>query len=161
MIKAIIFDFADTVIMNGVWQKVAIDFDRDKIWIKRSVKAFYAGTIPVKGVLPLIPKLKKKYKIGLLANSPKPWFDFPVSKFKLDKIFDALVSSGDTGLLKPEKEIYLLVCQKLGVLSKECVYIDDETDKIKLRAAQNLGMETILFKNSKQLILELKKRELL
>jgi len=182
MIKAIIFDFADTVFINSLnfvlkkgqilrediwkpfwmgkitekefWQRLAIDIGKDETWIKRSVNTWYSKSIPIKGILPLVRKLKKKYKLGLLANAPKPVFDDAVSRFRLNEVFEVLVSSGETGLLKPEKEIYLLTCQKLKVLPKECVYIDD--DQVKLKAAQKLGMKGIFFVNPGQLEKELK-----
>lgn len=184
MIKAIIFDSHDTVIKNGLysvlnksqiqalkpeiwqpfwrgkiseeefWQKVAIDFAKDDTWIKKSRTAYYTKSIPIKGVLPLVKKLKKKYKLAILANCPKPWFDDAVLRFKLDQIFDVLISSGETGLLKPNKEIYLLTCQKLKVSPRDCLYIDD--DEMKLQAAKNLGMKGILFKNLRQLVKTLK-----
>lgn len=183
MIKAIIFDSHDTVIQNGFnfviekgqalksetwepfwrgkiteqefWQRLAAEWGKNSTWIKRSMATYYSKSVPVKGVLPLARKLKKKYKLGFLANAPKPWVDDAVSRFKLDETFDSIVSSGESGFLKPGKEIYLLICKKLKVLPEECVYIDD--DQIKLKAAQNLGMKSIFFVNPRQLEKELKK----
>jgi putative hydrolase of the HAD superfamily len=187
MIKAIIFDSHDTVIRNGLnfvlkkgqvlksatwkpfwrgkitedefWRRVAADEGKNEAWIKRSMIIYYSKSIPFKGILTLVRKLKKKYKLGFLANAPKPWVDDAISRFNLDKIFDVLVSSGETGLLKPDKEIYLLTCQKLGVPTRECLYIDD--DHVKLKAAQELGMKGILFKNIEQLEKRLKRGKFL
>ena len=187
MIKAIIFDFHDTVIKDGFssilkedqvikpenwksfwrgeipedefWKRVAADIGEDETWIETSKASYYSTSIPVEGILPIVEKLKGKYKLGLLANTPKPWFDDAVSRFNLEEFFDVLVSSGGSGLLKPDKEIYLLICEKLGLSPRECLYIDDS--EVKLNAAKDLGMEGILFKNSKQLTDELKKKDLL
>lgn len=183
MIRAIIFDFADTVIRNSFnfvlkkgqilkedtwkpfwmgkitekefWHRLAVELGENEDWIRLSRATYYSKSTPIKGILTLVGKLKKKYKLGLLANAPKPSVDDAISRFQLDKIFDVLVSSGETGLLKPEKEIYLLICQKLEVLPQECVYIDD--DRVKLKAAQELGMRGILFKSTSQLTGEFKK----
>lgn len=184
MIKAIIFDFHDTVIINGLrlvlsperlkqlasstwqpfwrgqiteeqfWQQVAGDFGGTKTWIKHSREVYYQKSRPVKGVLKLIKQLKLNYKIGLLANCPQPWFSDAVVRFKLDKLFDVLVCSAEFGLLKPDKKIYRLICRKLGVSAKDCCYIDD--DLTKLEAAQELGMKVVSFKNTNQLIKDLK-----
>lgn len=187
MIRAIIFDSHDTVIKNGwnfvlpkgrdlkpetwqpfwrgkiteeeFWRRAAGEFGKDKNWIKRGMATYYSLSVPIKGILPLLQRLKKKYQLGFLGNVPLPWFEDAVSRFKLDEIFDVLVSSGETGFLKPEKEIYLLTCRELGVLPKECFYIDD--NQVNLQAALKFEMKGILFKNPKQLIRELKHRELL
>lgn len=183
MTKAIIFDFHDTVIKNGLnsitkkgmilspetwkpfwkgeiseeqfWQNWARDLGEGTDWVEKSRHQYYLLSIPIKGMLPLVKKLRQNYKLGLLGNCPKPWFRDAVGRFNLNKLFDALISSGETGLLKPNKEIYLLTCQRLKVSPRECLYIDD--DEIKLQAAKNLGMKVILFKNPKQLTVELKK----
>lgn len=189
MIKAIIFDFHDTVITNGLrfifkdfevlalrseiwepfwrgkiteeefWQTLAADIGEDKKWIEESKSIYYSKSTPVEGILPLARELKGKYKLALLANCPKPWVDDAVFRFNLDNIFDVLVSSGETGFLKPEKEIYLLTCQKLGVLPRQCLYIDDDQGKLKI--AQDLGMKGIWFKSPKQLADKLKREGIL
>jgi putative hydrolase of the HAD superfamily len=59
------------------------------------------------------------------------------------------------GLKKPDKRCFLLVLNNHKLLPNQTIFIDDRHENIK--SAQSLGMNTILFKNNKQLIIELKK----
>ena len=187
MIKAIIFDFHDTVIKNGLtpivkrvkvlspgiwqpcwrgetsekrfWQQWAKELGRDTKWEENTRQEYYLRSIPVRGILTLVKKLRPDYKLGLLGNCPKAFFKDAISRFSLNKYFDIMICSGETGLMKPDPGIYLLICQKLGVMPKECLYIDD--DKIKLQGAKDLGMKGILFKMTPQLAVELKNEKYL
>lgn len=89
----------------------------------------------------------KSYKIGLLSNTEVPSVKFFYEQ-KYD-MFDALVFSCKEGTRKPEKRIYEIALKKLQVEPKEAVFIDD--DKRYTRGAEELGINTILFKNTKQL----------
>ena len=60
-------------------------------------------------------------KTGLISNS---WGLGIYDRAPVD-LFDATVISGDVGLRKPQPEIYLLACQRLGVEPAECVFVDD------------------------------------
>ena len=51
-------------------------------------------------------------------------------------------------LIKPDPEIYRLLCDRYGLNAKECVFIDD-TEKNVL-AAQKEGMEGIIFHTLEQ-----------
>lgn len=51
-------------------------------------------------------------------------------------------------LIKPEPEIYELLCRRFEVSPQECVFIDDMPDNI--TGAENVGMSGILFKNYEQ-----------
>jgi HAD superfamily hydrolase (TIGR01549 family) len=182
MIKAIIFDFHDTVIENGLmpivkrvkilspdiwqpcwrgeisetqfWQKWAQELGKSTKWREKARQEYYFRSIPVRGILPLVKKLRQGYSLGLLGNCPKAFFKDAIKRFELKKYFEEMLCSGETELMKPDPEIYLLICRKLGVEPKECLYIDD--DKIKLQGAKNLGMKGILFKKTPQLAVKLK-----
>jgi epoxide hydrolase-like predicted phosphatase len=62
-------------------------------------------------------------KTGLLSNS---WGNRDSYEFDhFDTLFDAVVISGEVGLRKPDPAIYALVARDLGVLSEQCVFVDD------------------------------------
>jgi putative hydrolase of the HAD superfamily len=65
--------------------------------------------------------------------------------------------SCDVGMVKPDKEIYELLVERLkenGVVSEETVFIDDKEEN--LVPARELGIETILFEDSEQMIRDLR-----
>ncbi|HEX8973982.1 MAG TPA: HAD family phosphatase [Patescibacteria group bacterium] len=107
-----------------------------------------------KDVLELAKSLKKKYKVGMITNNIMHWFDDNIKNRGLDEVFDDIVTSYDVGIAKPDRRIYELALENLGVLADECVFIDDSERNI--IGAQNVGMRTVLFKNLGQLEDELK-----
>ena len=57
------------------------------------------------------------------------------------KYFDGKVVSGHCKLLKPEKEIYELLCSTYSLKPNECVFIDDT--KANIEAAEKFGINGI------------------
>ena len=61
---------------------------------------------------------------------------------------DGGILSYQAKLIKPDPEIYRLLCDRYGLKAKECVFIDD-TEKNVL-AAQKEGMKGIIFHTLEQ-----------
>lgn len=95
-------------------------------------------------MLSLLKKLHKRYTLAALTTISKEWLDFKKEKYGLENIFKIIVSSGYTGLSKPDKKIYTLLLNKLQVDANEVLFIDD--NELTLPPAQALGMQTILFR---------------
>lgn len=103
----------------------------------------------------LVYRLKKKgYKIGILSDQ---WYlskEALVLKRKIKK-FNLVLVSCDLGMRKPDLKIYKLLMKKLKLKPREILFIDNQEWNIK--PAKKLGIKTILYKDNKQLIKELKK----
>lgn len=100
-------------------------------------------------LLTLIDKLKIRYKIHILSNAlgirtKKAWMK------KVNSRFDTIFRSCDIKYLKPEKEAYMHVLQKISAQPEECLFIDDQKQNIK--SAKNLHMKTLLFTNTTSVI---------
>lgn len=108
---------------------------------------------PMEGMLELLRKLKQKYRLAGLPNIGKGWLDYKREKYKLDDIFDVIVSSGYAGVMKPDIEIYKIVLKKIKAKPEECLFIDDKKEN--LEPAKRLGMKTILFTDIENLKKEL------
>ena len=100
----------------------------------------------------LVRRLKENYKLAILSNSDlinsekyteRGWYS----------PFDVLVLSHEEGILKPERKIYEIVLEKLGMSPEECVFIDDQKEA--LLPAKEMGMKTILYESIEQLEREL------
>ncbi|MDD5162723.1 MAG: HAD-IA family hydrolase [Candidatus ainarchaeum sp.] len=102
----------------------------------------------------LVKKLKKNYRLGMISNSDPVNFPNHLKKGWL-KPFEVLVLSHELGILKPEKEIYEIAIQKLGLKPEECLFIDDQEKCIE--TAQKLGMKAIWFRSFEQLKKDLAK----
>ena len=101
-------------------------------------------------VVSLIESLRQRsYSLCLLSNTTGLYQYSPHEK-RIGLLFHHKVRSCDVGLRKPEKEIYLLALHTACVDPESCVLIDDKTRN--LHYPRRIGMNTILFESSKQLI---------
>lgn len=105
----------------------------------------------------IVKKLRKNhYKTAILSDQ---WYlskESLISK-KDEKDFDIIIISCDVGIRKPSKEIFKLMIKKSKVKPQEILFIDNREWNTK--PAKKLGIKTILFKNNRQTIKELKKFE--
>jgi epoxide hydrolase-like predicted phosphatase len=77
-------------------------------------------------------------RTGLLSNS---WGnDYDRSDWL--EMFDAVVISGEVGMRKPEREIFELTLDRIGLPAGECVFIDDMPHNI--AAAEKAGLAGIV-----------------
>lgn len=95
--------------------------------VRRLVGMWDRPILPVEGMYELVEELRGMgYGIYLLSNASFRQHDYwprvPASKF-----FDGTLISADVKLVKPQPEIYRLLCDKFSLLPEECVFIDDST----------------------------------
>jgi epoxide hydrolase-like predicted phosphatase len=104
------------------------------------LRRMFAGMLPVPGMYDTIRTLRVAgFGTALLSNSwgcdEYPRADFP-------GLFDTVVLSGEVGMRKPEKEIFLHAAQTLSVSPEQCVFIDDMAANV--AAARACGMTGVL-----------------
>lgn len=120
----------------------------DSIWRKAIEFAYF----PKKEMFSLVLELKQKgLKLGILSNTEMPVVE--VLKEKDYSIFDVLVFSCLEGVRKPEKEIYWLLVNRLGLKAEEIIFIDDREENI--ISASQIGLKSILFKSPQQVKAEI------
>ena len=73
-------------------------------------------------------------RTALLSNSWGAEYD----RAGWDELFDAVVISGEVGLRKPDREIFLLTARRLGLRPEQCVFVDDFP--VNVRGAARAGM---------------------
>jgi len=118
---------------------------------------------PVRGadVLPLLagdvrPRMvealrlcKQHFKVGCITNNMAQGQGPAMSATSegaartggIMAIFDSIIESSKAGVRKPDPKIYLMMCERLRVETKACVYLDDLG--INCKAAAQLGMVAI------------------
>lgn len=89
--------------------------------------------------------LKTTYKIGLLSNSESDYLRKILSEKNLERLFDAIVISGEVGYAKPDTELFKTALDMLGVQSDESIFIDDQQKNID--AAEKIGIRGIKFED--------------
>ncbi len=105
-------------------------------------------------LLGAIRELKGRFKIGLLSNvTGEDRLRELIGQQNVDELFDTVVASGDVGLIKPEREVYELTAQRLGLAPEDCVMVDD-TESF-CEGARTVGMEAVLFRSTEQALRDL------
>jgi epoxide hydrolase-like predicted phosphatase len=96
---------------------------------------------------------KSGYKLILLSDQTNEWWPIINEKFGVAKYFSNVVISSEVGLSKPDPEIYKYALKLANSLPYESIFIDDLENN--LIPAKELGISTILYKDTEQLKKEL------
>lgn len=121
-------------------------------WLKKHIRENF---IEVKGTREIIIKLRNLgYKTAILSINGREWIEYCEKKFDFHKLFDVYSYSFEDKVLKPNPLAFQKVLHKLNAKPEECVFIDDQEKNIK--AAQALGIKSVLFINTEDLQSRLK-----
>lgn len=95
-------------------------------------------------VPPLLKKLRRRYRLGLLSNYP----DAPALRGSLERtglaaLLDAVVISADVGLVKPHPAPFLAVLDALQVSPAEAVIVGDNWLG-DIQGGKSVGLQTVL-----------------
>jgi 2-haloacid dehalogenase len=117
-----------------------------------------AGAID--GSVEILEELNSRWTpLYALSNWGAETFAIVEHEFPFFGLFDGLVISGREGVVKPDRAIFDLMCERHGFRPAEALFIDDSETNID--AAHALGFDTILFAEPEQLRIELETRNLL
>jgi putative hydrolase of the HAD superfamily len=86
---------------------------------------------------------------GLISNS----WGLGIYDRAPTELFDATVISADVGLHKPQPEIYLLACERLGVEPAQAVFVDDLRENC--AGAEAVGMTALLHRDPEDTVARL------
>jgi epoxide hydrolase-like predicted phosphatase len=107
-------------------------------------EAFEFAYVPKPEIFSLVSSLHDRgYRTALLSNTELPAVDF-FHQQGYD-VFDELVFSCTEGVMKPERRIYEITLERLGLKAQQSIFIDDRQDYI--QGAKEAGLNTIIFKN--------------
>lgn len=119
-----------------------------------TVKGEIAGTVAI------LRELREAgYPLCALSNWSAETFGLVRGDFPFLKWFDAMVISGEVGVAKPYRAIFMLAAERVGRALQDCLFIDDLT--VNIEAAREYGFQTILFTSPQELRIELKERQVL
>jgi 2-haloacid dehalogenase len=133
---------------------------------EENIRAYYdrwpemlAG--PIDGTVEIFKKLKDNNKVKLyaLTNWSAETFPIALEQYEFLSWFDGVVVSGTEKKRKPFPEFYKLLLERYRVNPEEALFIDDNLRNVK--AAQQVGLDIIHFKNPGQLKEELLARNLI
>jgi putative hydrolase of the HAD superfamily len=91
-------------------------------------------------------------RTGLLSNSMGTG---RYDREAFPELFDGVVISGEVGLHKPQREIFELCCERVGLPPDECAFVDDLNENCE--GAEAIGMTAILHRGAETTIPELER----
>ena len=92
------------------------------------------------------------YKLAICTNNVREWEQLWRAKLPVDELFDVVIDSAFVGVRKPERAIYEMTLEGLGVPAEAALMIDDI--ELNCDAARALGMQAVWFQSTDQAIAE-------
>ncbi|HZE03862.1 MAG TPA: HAD family phosphatase [Solirubrobacteraceae bacterium] len=114
---------------------------------------YFANLTPNEPMIQYMRGLRLRgYKLAICTNNVREWEPLWRAMLPVDEIFDVVVDSAFVGTRKPERRIYELTLDRLGVAASAALFIDDV--EVNCDAARELGMKAIWFRDAEQAIAE-------
>lgn len=122
---------------------------------------FTAVSKPMQSTLKLARELKSRgYKLYIAGNMPKEPYDIMLkANPEIKQLFESIYVSSSLGMTKPNSQIFTHIAKAHKLNPAECLVIDDEM--VNVTAAQEVGMQGLLFTSAKQIEKMLKKQGVL
>jgi putative hydrolase of the HAD superfamily len=117
------------------------------------IDRLFAGMGPDTPMLEAVTRARAAgVRTGLISNSMG---EGRYDRAAFPELFDAVVISGDVGLHKPQPEIYLLACERLGVEPPDCVFVDDLRENCD--GAEAVGITAVLHRGAERTLPQLER----
>jgi putative hydrolase of the HAD superfamily len=113
---------------------------------------FFGGDVIDRTLADYIRSLRGKVHTGLISNAWSGLRSF-LTREKLIDIFDTVIISAEVGVVKPSAEIYEIALKQAGLAAGRSVFVDDVAANI--AGCEKAGMKGILFKSTKETLLQL------
>lgn len=107
----------------------------------------------------LLELASREVPLFALSNWGRDTFALIESDYEFFQAFDAMVISGQEGVVKPDPEIFEILCERHGLTPQRSVFIDDSP--VNVEAALALGFDALLFESPALLRSQLVERNLL
>ncbi|MBX3046547.1 MAG: HAD family phosphatase [Anaerolineales bacterium] len=127
--------------------------DQFAMTVQELREAFFGADHLDHALMAYIRSLRPQYKTGLLSNAMNNLRAALTVEYPILDAFDAIVISGEVGVMKPHPAIYLLAAERLGVQPAEAVFVDDFIQNV--RGAQEAGMQAVHFTSREQTLADL------
>ncbi|HWF15940.1 MAG TPA: HAD family phosphatase [Acidimicrobiales bacterium] len=116
-------------------------------WSTRSEEMI--GSVDAESVEVLRAVKETELPCYALTNMEAETYPLRLERFPFLAWFDGTVVSGREGVAKPEPGIFILLLDRFGLTAETTLMIDDVEEN--LDTASTLGMQTVLFRSSRQL----------
>ncbi|MDE3087830.1 MAG: HAD family phosphatase [Chloroflexota bacterium] len=137
-----------------VWKNVASILHLSDAQLEELERDFWSGDRIDDALVQFIHDLHPRYKTAILSNAWSGARAAISNKYGLGAVVDAIITSAEEGVAKPDARIYRLAAERLGVLPGEAVFVDDVAENVD--AARAVGMRGVQFKSTAQAIAEVR-----
>ncbi|MCU7557460.1 HAD family hydrolase [Macrococcus capreoli] len=86
------------------------------------------------------------YKLGIITNGKVNHQSYIIDVLGIEEYILEIIISEAVGYRKPDAEIFLMMCDKLGVSPQECMFVGDHPVN-DIAAPHQLGMQTVFKDN--------------
>ncbi len=129
---------------NGVFEETP-PYDRYRSFVYEN---FAKTAVKFDEALPMLQTLKKQgYAIGLITNGNHALQYSKLNMIGIREVFDEIIVSGDVMVDKPDREIFLLMSEKLSLKPSQMVYVGDNP-RNDIAGARNAGYHTVWMRST-------------
>jgi putative hydrolase of the HAD superfamily len=112
----------------------------------------YLGTLNVE-LAAYFAGLRPRYKTAIISNSFVGAREKEQERYGFGDMCDLIIYSHEVGIKKPDRRIFDLACERLGIQPSEMIFLDDVEEAV--AAARELGIHAIHFKETSQAIADI------
>ena len=123
--------------------------------LHRFREVFFEALDPNEPMIDLMRECRRSgRRMALLTNNVQEWEPLWRTMLPVDEIFETIIDSGWVGYRKPERQIYEMTLERIGMQAEACLFVDDiETN---CEAARDLGFTAVHYRESDQAIAEVR-----
>jgi putative hydrolase of the HAD superfamily len=130
-----------TVFYNKIVETWGLKYmaeDLEQNWFEQ----FDKHSVPAYKLIETLEYVYEKYKLAIITNGSSYMQNKKVDALGIRKYFNEIIISNDVGIKKPEKDIFILCCDRLNIVPSEAVYIGDNYE-IDIMGAIGAGLNAI------------------
>jgi epoxide hydrolase-like predicted phosphatase len=123
--------------------------------LQRFRHVFFDALHPNEPMIDLMRECRRAgHRMAMLTNNVQEWEPLWRTMLPVDEIFELVIDSGWVGYRKPERQIYEITVERLGLPASACLFVDDL--EVNCEAATDLGFTAVHYRDPEQAIAEVR-----
>jgi putative hydrolase of the HAD superfamily len=134
--------------IEHICRALGVPVSREQIERAAELRLAYTlrSMVPRPGAVTTLARLRDRGKKTALISDCSPETPAVWGKTPFASLFDTAVFSCVAGLKKPDRRIYLMASDSLGVAPEDCLYIGDGSSR-ELTGAREAGMHPVMIRD--------------
>jgi epoxide hydrolase-like predicted phosphatase len=123
--------------------------------LHRFREVFFDALDPNEPMIELMRECRRDgLRMAMLTNNVQEWEPLWRTMLPVDEIFETVIDSGFVGYRKPERQIYEITLERLGLPAAACLFVDDL--EVNCEAAREVGFTAVHYREPDQAIAEIR-----